>query len=313
MSATSAARLSRLLALVPWLSQHDGVSISDAAQHFGVTPEVLERDLWLVVCCGLPGHGPDQLIDIQFWDDDGRIHVLDPQTLQRPLRLTAVEATALLVGLRLLAQVAGGHDRGALTTAASKLEAAAGEALDGASAHVVLDGTSDGVRVAIDEALARGRALHIVYAGATRDAVTARVIDPRGVVYAGGHAYVDAWCRSAEAIRAFRTDRIMSAEVLEEVAAPPVSLPEAVLTPQAGTLVRLAFTPAGRWVAEALAMTDVSVAGDGSGSGLLWVADSGWLVRLVLGQAGAVEVREPASLRQAVLAAATQALGHYRD
>jgi predicted DNA-binding transcriptional regulator YafY len=71
---SAADRLSRLLALVPWLIAHDGVTIAECADHFGVTPEQLEVDLWLLVVCGLPGYGPDQLVDIDFWDD-GRIHV----------------------------------------------------------------------------------------------------------------------------------------------------------------------------------------------------------------------------------------------
>jgi proteasome accessory factor C len=59
--------------MVPWLQQHPGVSVQQAADHFGVPAADFERDLWLTICCGLPGHGPDQLIDIQFWDEDGAI------------------------------------------------------------------------------------------------------------------------------------------------------------------------------------------------------------------------------------------------
>ena len=121
-------RLSRLLALVPWLSAHDGVTVSEAASHFGVTTEELVDDLNLLICSGLPGYGPEHLVDIQFWDEDEEIHVLDPQTLTAPMRLTPDEVTALLVGLRVLAQVPGDHDRDALVTATAKLERAGGGA-----------------------------------------------------------------------------------------------------------------------------------------------------------------------------------------
>jgi proteasome accessory factor C len=63
-TTTSAERLSRMLSLVPWLTSHDGVTIDDAARHFDVSPEQLEKDLWLLIVCGLPGYGPDQLVDI---------------------------------------------------------------------------------------------------------------------------------------------------------------------------------------------------------------------------------------------------------
>jgi len=85
---TAATRLSRLLALVPWLSAHDGVTIDEAAAHFDVTPEQLQNDLWLLICTGRPGHMHGDLVDIQFWDEDGRITVVDAQTLDRPLRLS---------------------------------------------------------------------------------------------------------------------------------------------------------------------------------------------------------------------------------
>lgn len=124
MSGTSADRLSRLLALVPWLMARDGVTLAQCAEHFGVSEEQLDLDLWLLVVCGVPGYGPDQLVDIQFWDD-GRIHVLDPQTLGRPLRLSQEEALTLLVALRMLAQVPGVEDREAIVSAAVKLERAA--------------------------------------------------------------------------------------------------------------------------------------------------------------------------------------------
>jgi len=308
MSATAAERLSRLLALVPWLTQHDGISITEAARHFGVTPGELERDLWLVVCCGLPGHGPDQLIDIQFWDDDGIINVIDPQTLERPLRLSVAEATALLVGLRMLAQVPGGHDRGAIASATAKLEQAAGSALDAGAAVMVVDSTPEAVRSVVDDSLARGRALRLVYAGATSDAITDRVVDPRAVVHQDGYDYLDAWCRSAGAQRTFRLDRVISAEVLAEPAEVPDDLPPIATAPATGQPVRLSFTEAAAWVIDALDLKDVERLPGGGGEGTLHVADLAWLIRLVLGQGGALVVRHPQEVRGQVAAAARGAL-----
>jgi proteasome accessory factor C len=106
MSETSTERLARLLALVPWLRANDGITIEQAAEHFGVSADQLTTDLWQLIVCGIPGYGPDQLVDIQFWDDD-RIHVIDAIALDRPLRLTGEEVAALHVALRVLAQVPG--------------------------------------------------------------------------------------------------------------------------------------------------------------------------------------------------------------
>jgi len=58
-SATS--RLSRLLTMVPWLLNRQGIEIEEAAREFGVSPEQMEADLELLFVCGTPGHMPDDL------------------------------------------------------------------------------------------------------------------------------------------------------------------------------------------------------------------------------------------------------------
>jgi proteasome accessory factor C len=303
MRETAGARLSRLLALVPWLEQHDGVSISEAAEHFGVTAEELERDLWLTVCCGLPGHGPDQLIDIQFWDDDGSIHVIDTQTLDRPLRLNSAEAMSLLVGLRLLAQVPGDHDRAALASATAKLEAAADVAQGTA---VVVEGPDDVHASLLASAIDAGRAVRIMYSGASRDELTERVVEPMQLLRHDGRAYLAAWCRSAEAQRTFRVDRIRSVEVLDDQVGSHEAAPE--VAPSRGEPVRLLITPRSRWLLEAFDTTERVDRGDGNQEATMVVAEPEWLIRIVLGQGGGVQVLEPPALRDRVAQAAETAL-----
>lgn len=307
MRETAAARLSRLLALVPWLEQHPGVSISEAAQHFGVDPQELEQDLWLTICCGLPGHGPDQLIDIQFWDDDGSIHVLDAQTLDRPLRLRPAEAMSLLVGLRLLAQVPGGHDRAALASATAKLESAADVAQ---GAAVVLEDPLEDMTSSLERAILERRPVRLVYAGASRDEVTERVVEPSDVVMHGGRSYLAAWCRDAGAQRIFRIDRIRSADVLDEVLAADVARASGPLdvTPAEGVSVRVRVQPRSRWLLEAFEATDMARGHGPAWDATLVVANPSWLVRMVLGQAGGVEVLEPAEVRAQVREAALAAI-----
>ena len=313
MAETSAQRLSRLLALVPWLSQRSGVSMSEAAAHFGVTPERLEKDLWLVVCCGLPGHGPDQLIDIQFWDDDGAIHVIDPQTLQRPLRLTTAEATALLVGLRLLAQVPGTHDRSGLLSVTEKIEEGLGAAEQRESTAFVVSGVQAAVVAAVAEAFRDEANLEITYAGATRAHVTERQVTPMSLEHAGGHDYLLAYCHRAGASRSFRMDRILRAEV---VAGPATGrarqeADEVSVTPREGTHVVLDVEPSARWFIETAPLAASEPGIGGSTRATLIVADEGWLVRTVVSLGGAVVVVAPEHLRQHVLEAARIALPRY--
>ncbi len=314
--STAAGRLSRLLALVPWLSAHQGVTIDAAAAHFGVTPEQLEKDLWLLVCSGRPGHQHDDLVDIQFWDEDRRITVVDPQTLDRPLRLSPDEAASLLVGLRVLAQVPGPHDRAALAGATAKLESAAGAALaaaDGVAVAVV--GTGDAsVAAAVSRGLAEGRRLHLRYVGSL-DERTERDVDPMRVLTLDGRTYLEAWCRRAEAVRTFRLDRIEAAVVLDVAAevpedAVPVDLGTGVLRPE-GAPVRLGLAPEAAWIAEENPVDSVTDVGEGRREVVMPVADERWLIRLLLRQGGSVTVLDRPDLVERVQSEARAALAAY--
>ena len=63
---TAADQVARLLALVPYLHQHDEVRVEAAAAHFGIEPDQLVADLRLLFLTGLPGGMPDDLIDVDI-------------------------------------------------------------------------------------------------------------------------------------------------------------------------------------------------------------------------------------------------------
>lgn len=313
MSASD--RLTRLLALVPWLMAHDGVLLSECAEHFGVSDEQLEQDLWLLVVCGVPGYGPDQLIDIQFWDD-GRVHVLDPLTLARPLRLSSEEATTLLVALRMLAQLPGVEDREAVLSAAAKLEQGA----QASARFVAIDvHVRPAIREAVDTSLAQDRDLRIEYASATSDEVTTRTIRPLRLLSIDGLSYLEAYCLSAEAVRTFRLDRILAAAVDEP--RPPdwlVPLSEASAPAQVPARPRdtatLLLEPSARWIIDVhQAVEDRNPRSDGRTLVQLPMHSSDWVVRLVLSLRGAAAVIDPPELGVAVRDAAAAAMAAYPD
>ena len=109
MSGGASERLSRLLALVPYLLNRQGIPMEQAAKDAGITVDQLEKDLFLLFVCGLPGHMPDDLIEADW--EDGLVYLGNADTIARPLRLGAEEVATLLVGLRLLAGLPGAHDR----------------------------------------------------------------------------------------------------------------------------------------------------------------------------------------------------------
>ena len=292
------------MTMVPWLINHDGVSIDVAADHFGISAEQCEKDLWLLVVCGLPGHMPDQLVDIQFWDD-GRIHVVDPQTLDRPLRLSGDEVMALLVALRLLIQVPGSHDRKTLVALIERLEGSL--ETNTASTMVIDSGVSDATTHMIEAALRENRKLSIIYAAGTDDLITDRIVLPHSVVTSGGHTYLEGFCERAQAIRTFRVDRIITALLGEPM---PTSMG---MQPPISQETRAVVTLAGsaRWALDTYPFANIQDGPDGTIEAELAFRDPHWLVQVVLSMGGSLTVQSPREARKWVADAAAAAYTSY--
>ncbi len=307
-------RLPRLLALVPYLQARQGIVIREAAADFGISEEQLRRDLQLLWMCGLPGHGPGDLIDLSFEGDT--VSVIFDAGISRPLRLTAEEALALVVALRTLAETPGLTDRDAVERALAKVEAAAGGSVNADTVSVELDPTSRLVPV-LQRAVDERRALRLRYYTASRDETTDRVVDPMRVFELDGRSYLEAWCRHAEGMRVFRLDRIDQADPLDEPANPPAGarlrdLSDGVYTPAPEHLVAvLRVAPAYAWVADYYSVEEDTVDEAGQRRVSLRVADPAWVRALVLGSAGQVEVLFPEWLAEAIRADAGAALAGY--
>lgn len=307
--------LQRLLALIPYLVQRPGVSFTTAAADFGVSEDRLRKDLELLFLCGLPGHYPEDLIDIDFEGDT--ITVRDPQGVDRPLRLTADEALALVVALRTLAETPGLADRDAVLGAMAKVEEAAGAAAGPADrVDVALEGR-EVVLTAVRDALQRGRALRMTYWSAGRDATTDRVVDPVRLVTLNGRSYLEGWCRTAEGLRTFHLGRVDALEVLDEPAAAPADLPgraleEGLYRPGADdAVVTLGLEPAASWVADYYPTERVEELGEGRLAVTLRAHDTAWVRRLVLSLGTAAQVVSPDSLAEQVRTDARKALAAY--
>jgi proteasome accessory factor C len=318
MSSPPAAteRLSRLLAMVPYLVNRQGIPLTEAAKEFGISEADLVKDLELLFVCGTPGHMPDDLIDAEW--DDGHVYLRNADTIARPLRLGVDEALALIVGLRALAEVPGLHDRDALGRAMAKLEAAAGDAaLASAQVSVEVEGET-AVLSAARRALAEKRRLHLTYFVPTRDETTERDVDPLRVVLMDGRWYLEGWCHRAEAMRLFRLDRVVGVELLDQPAEIPPeaterNLDQGLFVPSPDDCeVVLELDPPAHWVADYYPVESVDELPDQRLLVRLRAADPRWLRTLVLRQAGAARVIDPPELREDVRTRAAAALAAYR-
>jgi proteasome accessory factor C len=312
----AAVQVQRLLNLVPYLVAHPGARIADVAAEFGVPPAQLRKDLELLWLCGLPGGLPDDLMEAHV-TEGGAIYLDNAEAIVRPLRLSTREAVALLVALRALAQLPGLADRDALARASAKLEEACGDDAMVAQRVSVAFEARDAVLGAVQQALTEQRALHLSYYVPSRDTVTERDVDPMRLVLSDGRGYLEGWCRSSEAVRLFRLDRVVGLRVLDEPAGPPTTaaprdLDSGLLAAgSADLLVTVEVAPGARWVAENYPCESVTELDGGRQRLRLRVSDRPWLRRLALRLGPQLRIIDPPELAEQARDAARAALAAY--
>jgi proteasome accessory factor C len=315
--ATASDRLQRLLALVPYVVSRQVVGLAETAETFGVSEADLVDDLNMLWCVELRSPDPYCPIDLSY--EGGEIMVTEAESMDRPLRLGTDEASALLIGLRLLAELPGQQDRSALRRTIAKLEAAAGEA--GAASEQVavqLDGRAPpDIQADVADALRRGRRLHLSYYVPGRDEATERDVDPMRVVLVQGRAYLEGWCRRAEAVRLFRLDRVLGLTVLDVAvqvpeAAEHVDVDSGLFRPSAGDIqIELELGPQAHWVADYYPCEKRTDLGEGRLGVLLRTPDTRWVRRLALRLGEDGRVIAPAALVEQIAQDAAAALAQY--
>jgi proteasome accessory factor C len=190
-------RLARLIDLVPYIAEHQGVAISELANKFGVTAAEIEKDLWLLYMCGLPGQTPLELMEFEF--EDGYVTVRNADELKKPRSLTQTEIAALIVGLDLLS-VQGNPIASRLKEKLSNLLAT----------KISYEPARDDLwSTRITESIQNNKLISIVYNGKDR------VVIPLEIYKEGSDSYLRAYCKEASDRRTFKLSRISSLTILE--------------------------------------------------------------------------------------------------
>jgi len=309
-------RLQRLLALVPYVVSRKVVGLADTAAAFGLSERELVDDLNMLWCVELRSPDPYCPIDLSY--EGGEIVVSEAESIDRPLRLGVDEASALLIALRMLAEVPGLEDRSALSRTIAKLEAAAGAA-GAVSTQVTVQLDDRGARNAalVRDALERRRRLHMSYYVPGRDEATERDVDPMRLLVVEGWTYLEGWCRRAEAVRLFRMDRVLDLAVLDEPASVPSQaqhrdVDQGLFRPSPDDVqVELELSVGGRWVAEYYPCEQVDDLGDGRLRVRLRTPDTRWVRRLALRLGEDGRVISPPGLAAEVRDDAAAALAQY--
>jgi proteasome accessory factor C len=315
--APASDRLQRLLALVPYVVSRKVVGLAETAAAFGISERELVDDLNMLWCVELRSPDPYCPIDLSY--EGGEIVVSEAESFDRPLRLGVDEASALLVALRMLAELPGLGDRSALSRTIAKLEAAAGAAA-AVSAQVAVQLDDRGTATAaaqVRDAIDRGRRLHLSYYVPGRDEATERDVDPMRLLVVEGWTYLEGWCLRAEAVRLFRLDRVLALTVLDEPASVPAQaqlrdVDQGLFRPSADDVeVELELSSAGRWVAEYYPCERVTELDDGRLRVGIRTPDTRVFRRLALRLGEDGRVISPASLAAEIREDAAAALAQY--
>ena len=294
-------RTARLLDLVPYLNNHQGIALKELAAHFDVTPAQMSADLTTLWMCGLPGYTPLELMDLEF--ESGYVTIRNAATLSKPRTITFQECVALLLGLDLIAASLP-DDRQDLLVAINSLRQRLTD-LFGIPVKVsVIPAASGEITNAITHAVQTSGGLLIRYHSLYRDEISERTVMPIDLYESSCHQYMKAFCCTALDYREFRVDRIDSAKstnVSTDVVEPKSS-------PEKITYSFTAKQPS-RDVAERFAIADMPV-----GESIeLSSYSRQWIERSVMASGGAVVLDSPLAIRDEVAKKAQLMLNRYKE
>jgi proteasome accessory factor C len=207
--------------MLPWVIAHPGASVDEVCERFGYSRRQLVEDLELVFMCGLPGYGPGDLM-VAYIEDD-RVVVDTADYFAGAPRLSPVESVALLAAG--LAVMGSGQGSETLSSAVDKLVTTL--LPEGSEILTVeMTGGEPAVAQTLRRAAAEGIVAEIVYTTLSRGDTSTRLVEPWAVFSSLGNWYCSAHCRTAQAERVFRLDRIRRVELTDERFVPPAEPPE---------------------------------------------------------------------------------------
>ena len=293
------ARTARLLDLVPYLTTHQGIAISELAKTFNTTVKEITDDLNTLWMCGLPGYTPLELIDLEF--ESGFVSIRNAETLAAPRALDRAEALSIYMGLDLLSAELSSANSSVVSEISNLQEQLRSQLISAPQVQIEASLASE-LRALILRAIRRRGWLEITYHSAANDQVTQRQVAPYELSQSGSHEYLQGYCDNAKAIRNFRADRIVAVSEIADQLWPS----NQVAANDEAIEYEVKVHAASRQVLEVLPQITAN-----SSTATIQGFSAQWISRAILSLAGQVEAVQPSEIRVAVHARAMAALGNY--
>ena len=97
----------RLASMVAWMSEHSGSTVDEIAAHFHRTRRQVRRDVEYLASVGDSLPGASFEVDWELYEREQRVTLRSTLGASAPLRLSAIEAQALLIGLSAMTPLLG--------------------------------------------------------------------------------------------------------------------------------------------------------------------------------------------------------------
>jgi proteasome accessory factor C len=293
-------RTARLLDLVPYISSHQGISLTELANVFNVDQGQMTSDLTTLWMCGLPGYTPLELMDLNF--ESGFVTIHNAETLSKPRSITFDEGVALVLGLDLL-RSAISPERVDLLERIDLLSQRLAGLINLPSALSATSVVNQDVSGAIAAALKSRMGLEISYHSLYRDELSTRIIFPIEIVKTDSHLYLSSYCHTASDFRQFRIDRIQTATVQ----AVQQEIPKSPIQQSSYTCTVKVLTPT-REIAERFKQSELHVNTEFN----CQTYSTQWIERSIMASGRAVCLQSPPDIRKSIAVMAQTMLDRYK-
>ena len=242
---TTDARVALQLAMMLWAHEHQPVSVSEVADHFGLDVDDAYSELY-------PLQGIEVAVNEEFHnlgvvvDDDGEIFFDINPLFGRPRKLDRSEALGLLAVANAALGLPGTNVE-ALKTGVSKLERALG-----VGSSVAIDIPDPEFLKVVEQATRDRECIQIEYYARWAAEVSVRTVEPYETVNVSGDWYLRAHCRLRDDHRTFRVDRIEALELAGETHTRSDPGNEAFTGEEEAPVVTIEMPNSSRWMIEPL-------------------------------------------------------------
>ena len=291
----------RLLALVPYISANQGVSLGELAKAFDVTTAQMSADLTTLWMCGLPGYTALELMDLSF--ESGFVSIRNAPTLKSPRTLSPEEVISLLLGLDLVRESL--PDNSEIAASVAKLSKRLSEKAGISATFRATNPVSSRIRAEIEQSLVKQQMLEISYHSLYSDSLSERRITPLEFRIESGVEYLFAYCHSASAFRVFRLDRIQTLTVSNEKEA---QIAGDVSTQSSEFTAQILIVSRARLMKERFGLDDVAV----DVALQIQSFSRQWIIRSIFASSDSARLLEPADLGLEIAKRAQLILDRYQ-